>query len=193
MGKSYACRKDSRDSDNYPTPCSLVWVASRLIEDFFEKTQDILEPCCGIGQISKQVAAMGYNVVENDIRDNNGLDYLQSDFREPQVITNPPFCMFDDFINKAKSHAHSVMSIGRLNYLGTASRSGNGLWDGLCHIACFNRYVDYRTPERSDGKFHVGAMATAWFFWKRGFNGMPTMSVLDVNKYAVLGNYKASP
>lgn len=190
MGKSYACRKDSRDSDNYPTPCSLVWVASDLIKAFFDKNKQVLEPCCGNGQISKQVSQLGFDVVENDIANQGGVDYLSCDFRQTQVITNPPFCVFDDFIKKAKSHAESVISIGRLNYLGTASRNSNGLWDGLYHIACFNRYVDYRTPERSDGMFHVGAMATAWFFWRRGFSGQPTISVLDVNKYATLGNYK---
>ena len=80
--------------------------------------------------------------------------------------------------------------IGRLNYFGTCSRYQSGIWKNLKAIYCFNRYVDYRTPSRTDGLFCVGGMATAWFLWDKNYVGDPIIKILDVQRYAKLGNYK---
>ena len=82
------------------------------------------------------------------------------------------------------------MMIGRLNYLGTQSRLNKWIWNNLKMILPFSRYVDYQTPYRDDGFFHVGAMATAWFLWDMDYYGKPTVEFIDVNKYAKLGNYR---
>ncbi len=72
-----------------------------------------------------------------------------------------------------------------MNYFGTTTRLSKGLWEGLKSVYW---YVDYRTPEREDGLFHVGAMSTAWFVWEKGFSSPPTIHFLRVQKYAKLGN-----
>ena len=106
------------------------------------------------------------------------------------VITNPPFSLWDKFVVKAKSHCKKFMFIGRLNYFGTNNRFQSGLWKNLKAVYPFNRYVDYQTPYREDGLFHVGAMATAWFLWDMKYIGEPKIRVLDIQKYAKLGNFK---
>lgn len=190
VGKAYANKKgkDSRPKgDFYPTPKSLIWVAKTVIQNEFCLAEDVLEPCFGGGAISDELKKMGYNVVENDLF-TGGVDYLQNKFEQTQVITNPPFSLWNEFVEKAKREATKVMMIGRLNYFGTTSRLKNGLWKELKTIYCFDRYVDYRTPERKDGMFHVGAMATGWFIWERGFIGNPSVLFLSVQPYATLGN-----
>lgn len=187
MGKAYAHRVDHRPlGDLYSTPKSLVWVASDIINAEF--SGPILEPCYGLGAISKELVKMGYTVKENDI--SNGVDYLTGTFTESEVITNPPFYLWDFFLEKAKTHAKKIMFIGRLNYLGTNSRYKSGIWNNLKAMYCFNRYVDYRTPYREDGHFHVGAMATAWFLWDMNYVGLPVMGILDVQQFATRGNFK---
>jgi hypothetical protein len=193
MGKAYASSKKKQDrpeGDFYPTPKSLVWVAEEIIRAEFDTRVKTLEPCCGNGAISQELKAFGYKVCENDLHA-GGVDYLTTAFPQTQVITNPPFSDWDAFVIKAKSEAEKVMMIGRLNYFGTNSRLVSGIWKGLKAVYCFDRYVDYRTPERLDGCFHVGAMATAWFIWERGYRRKPTLDVLSVQDFAKLGAYKA--
>jgi hypothetical protein len=119
-----------------------------------------------------------------------GLDYLLTSFDFAQIITNPPFNLWDDFVLKAKKETEKLLVIGRLNYFGTTSRFNNGIWNNLKSVHCFNRYIDYRTPLRNDGLFNVGAMATAWFLWDSNYEGTPELNFLDVQNYAKLGNIK---
>lgn len=190
-GKAYANRKRKADrppGDFYVTPRSLVWVAKKYIEEVFHKFQIILDPCCGSGAISEEVQKLGYTVKQNDLYRNKGVDYLARNWADKQVIANPPFSQWDAFVMNAKAHAERVMLIGRLNYLGTHKRNTTGVWGNLKYVLCFDRYVDYRTPPRPDGHFHVGAMATAWFVWDCNYSDSPMIKILDVQKYATLGN-----
>ena len=190
MGKAYANKKPEKErpeGDFYPTPKSLVWVAENMIKKELCKNEVVFEPCCGNGMISSEIKKFGYNVIENDLYRNGGVDYLNTSFDYPQIITNPPFSLWDEFAVKAKKEAHKVIFIGRVNYFGTTARLSNGLWNELKAVYFFDRYIDYRTPERNDGLFSVGAMATAWFVWERGYSPAPTMHFLSVQKYAKLG------
>jgi hypothetical protein len=193
MGKAYANRKSTEnrpEGDFYSTPKSLIWVAKPFIEIEMDKHQAVLEPCFGDGAISQEVESLGYSVTKNDLF-RGGVDYITNDFYEKQVITNPPFSLWDAFVNKAKSHAKKILVIGRLNYFGTQGRLENHMWDNLKAVYCFSRYVDYQTPYREDGHFHVGAMATAWFLWDMEYTEKPTIGFIDVQQYATLGNYKS--
>ncbi|HPA48144.1 MAG TPA: hypothetical protein PK395_20440 [bacterium] len=190
MGKAYANRKlkkERPEGDFYVTPSSLVWVAKDVILQEFSLGLAILEPCCGRGGISRELERLGFTVVENDLF-YGGVDYLNTNFSYSQIIMNPPFSLWDDFVRKAKREATKIMVIGRLNYFGTCSRLKSGLWNELKSIYCFDRYVDYRTGERKDGLFHVGAMATGWFIWEKGYLGHPSLHYLSVQNYARLGN-----
>jgi hypothetical protein len=190
MGKAYAHRTGNSIGDLYSTPKSLVLVAKDIITTEFPLAETILEPCYGEGSISEELERLGYTTAVNDLY-RGGIDYL-----EPQaltshkyVITNPPFSLWDKFTLKAKTHAHKIMLIGRLNYLGTNTRYKNGLWTNLKAIYPFNRYVDYQTPYRTDGLFHVGAMTTAWFLWDVEYESPPIIQILNTQQYAKLGNY----
>jgi len=194
-GKAYAnCKSvnDRREGDFYATPKSLIWVAKGIIYQEFPLDQPILEPCSGKNSISDELIKMGYAVVINDLY-NDGIDYLLfNQFIEYKyIITNPPFSLWDEFIFKAKSHVNKLLSIGRLNYLGTNNRFLSGIWNNLKSIYTFNRYVDYQTLPRDDGLFNVGAMATGWFLWDKDYSDAPTIHILDVQKYAQLGNFKS--
>jgi len=189
-GKAYANKKKYNErpvGDFYSTPKSLIWSASDIIGENFGVYNTILEPCDGEGAISTELRKMGFNVITNDLY-KGGCDYLTNEWDELPIITNPPFSNWDNFIKKMKSHSPKFLVIGRLNYFGTNSRYQDNIWDGLGKVWCFTRYVDYQTPYREDGMFHVGAMATGWFLWD-GSNDK-TLNFLDVQKWAKLGFYK---
>jgi hypothetical protein len=196
-GKDYLSRKNRPEGDFYPTPKSLAWVAEKIIKREFQD-KIIFDPCAGEFQLAEEIEKMSYSVPSNDLYNDKcvwKIDYTDmvnsyTHLHFDQVIANPPFSLWDEFVLKAKMHCKKFMFIGRLNYFGTQSRLKKEIWEGLKGFYPFSRYVDYRTPPREDGHFHVGGMATAWFLWEDGYSGKKDFDILDVQKYATLGNYK---
>lgn len=206
-GKAFHNRKSKEqrpEGDFYSSQPSLIWVAWPLIKKEFKRNL-ILEPCSGMGALSDTLRQ--YCAVET-----NDLFYQQACFHEDyletnifknhkQIITNPPFSKWDDFVLKAKTHCEKFMFIGKANFYGAASRSlipefplekekkRKEIWKNIKHVAFFNRYIDYQTPYRQDGLFHLGGLQTAWFLWEVGFTDIPTFSILDIDRYAKLGQY----
>lgn len=174
--------------DFYATPRSLLWVASTLLATEFDKTLPILDPCAGEGAISDELAKLGYTVHTNDLYF-GGVDYLTNSWTEQQVIMNPPFSLWDEFVWQAKTHARKILAIGKLSYLATQGRLKNNTWQHLKCIYCFNRCVDFQTPMRTDGCFYNGGIATGWFLWDDTYTAKPTLDILDVQAYATLGKF----
>jgi hypothetical protein len=73
----------------------------------------IWEPACGTGEISIVLQEYGHNVVSTDLRytgfGNGGIDYLnETGISVNAIITNPPFCISEQFIRKAIKEAEIV-------------------------------------------------------------------------------------
>jgi hypothetical protein len=152
---------------------------------------DILEPASGDGALVNRLREHGHQQVEYHDLYRDGVDFLTYQTPHDWIITNPPFSQFDEFVLHAKELAPKVLFIGKLNFLGAYKRGTEGVWDNLSHIWVFNRMVDYRTPTRGDGLFHVGNLVTGWFLWDRDhLDKKWEMSILDVQPYAKLGQYK---
>ena len=200
-GKSYACKDKKehqlRPGDHYPTPKSLVWSAKDLFLKVIPTWEEITEPCCGNGLITTALKDIGYKrIIENDLI-NKRTDILHKDcmdydlsWSSNNVITNFPFSAWDECVINflQKPELENLITIGRLNYLSTNSRFQKGLWEHLKEVWIFNRYIDYRTPERADGNFNVGAMATGWFWFTKEKVDAPVIRFVDVQQYATLGN-----
>jgi hypothetical protein len=175
-------------SDFYTTPRSLVWVAKPILQTEFDPLLCTLDPCSGDGAISDELKKLGHKVSTNDLY-RGGVDYLKNTFVETQVIMNPPFSLWDEFIGHAKTHARKILSIGRLNCFGAYKRHRQGLWNHLKAVYCFNRCIDYRTPPRLDGKFYHSGFTTGWFLWDIQYTGKPILEILDVQPYCTLGKF----
>lgn len=195
-GKAYANRKPKNErpkGDLYHTPKSLVWVAEDIIKKEFKK-KTILDPCCGHFSMSREIEKLGYKVILNDLYSETvfNKDYTKQDFfnREKYIITNPPFSLFDKFVIKAKTHCKKFMFIGKTDFFSAHKRNKTGLWNNLKAVYIFDRKIDLQTPLREDGLFHVGMANHAWFLWDMKYKGKPTIEILDVQKYAKLGQFK---
>lgn len=203
-GKSYACRNleenKKHPGDYYCTPISLVTCAKELFESVLPTKAIITEPCCGNGQIVKGLKSLGFErFIENDLY-NERTDILHNDilttdldkWASKYVVTNFPFCKWDECVKAflAKEELEVLITIGRLNYLSTQSRLESGIFKHLKEIWVFSRYVDYRTEEREDGLFYVGAMASGFFYFTKEKISAPVIRFVDVQKYAALGNVK---
>jgi len=192
MGKAYANRKQEKDrpeSDYYVTPKSLVWELIATGE--LDKSKLIYDPCTGDERsLAKALINDGFTVEEDDLR-TTGKDFLKCTKEYPQIVENPPFSLFDEFVLKSKELAPRAIILGKTNFFGAYNRWNNGVWKNLKHLYIFNRQCDYRTPDREDGLFHVGNLITSWMVFDRDWeaNWWRT-SIIDVQKYAKLGGFK---
>ena len=185
-GKAYANRKPESkrpSNDFYPTPSCMVkaLIESDLFNEFVDA--DIYDPCCGKCAIGDVLREYGFkNIVEKDIV--YGDDFLAdwTDNTCDFVIMNPPFKLFDKFVEKAKRIADRVYCVGKMNFFGAHNRNINGLWNNLEWVLPFDRQIAFDKPE-VDGKVECGMMVTGWFIWNKNYEGFPKIKVLDMQKY----------
>lgn len=88
-------------SDFYPTPPE----ATIALMNFLKLPLDtvIWEPACGENHMVNTMTDCGYKVIGTDI--NSGTDFLKAKCEECDwIITNPPFSLSEEFINKCIEH-----------------------------------------------------------------------------------------
>lgn len=196
MGKSYACRRTQNlldslhASDFYETPHSIWWEFLKSGE--LEGIKQIFEPCAGNGATSKVFTEKGFDVTSKDIKD--GFDFLKDDYKEGEfecVLTNPPFSLFDEIVNKAKFVASKkVVMIGKTNFLGAYSRYKSDFFKGCSAIYVLNRQIDYQFPVQDNGDVGVGCLVSCVYVWTKGYEGDPVVRFLNMQPYCKLGSYE---
>ncbi len=214
-GSTYASRRSALnrpEGDFYATPASLAWslldnVEIPLIKAWEKKKRFLskpapkpvfVDPAVGDGALLRAFEARGFLGRGSDLYPAEG--YLHRDFLEHPIgfnpsreilCFNPPFSLFDEFITRAKEIAPYFITLGRVNFFGTHGRNRDGLWKNLKSVHVFDRMVDYRTPARDDGHFHLGALVTCWMVFDRTWTKPYwETSLLDVQDYATLGPFK---
>lgn len=186
MGKAYSNRKPECErpaNDFYPTPTCMT--KELIFSGLFAENREveIYDPCSGKYAIGNVLREFGYkNLVEKDLM--YGQDFLSdySDNCYDILIMNPPFKLFNPFVEKAKRIADKVYCIGKMNFFGAHDRNVNGLWEHLEWVLPFDRQISFDKPE-VDGKVECGMMITGWFIWNKNYNGFPKIKVLDMQKY----------
>ena len=105
------------DKEFYPTPGYTV--DSILSEIDFSKVSSFREPCRGGGIIFDKIDVSYKDYFELS----EGLDYLKSyACRVDLILTNPPFSLAKEFIQKAIGESDTVCMLQRVNYLGSLGR-----------------------------------------------------------------------
>lgn len=93
-----------KDNDFYPTPDYAI----DYILDNVKFDGNVWEPSCGDGAISKKLIEHGYVVRSDDLNDygygNTGLNFLETNNVEDNIITNPPFNISTEYAIKALKH-----------------------------------------------------------------------------------------
>lgn len=207
MGKAYANRKKKSErptNDFYPTPRCMVRELLDANDEFlggriFTERNDsdrILDPCCGKYAIGNTIRNHNenlshLNIIERDLiygddflpRDENKKVIL-GDEHYDAIIMNPPFSLFDDFVEKSKRIADRVYCIGKINFFGAHDRNVNGLWEHLEWVLPFDRQIAFDKAEHEDGTVEMGMLVSCWFIWDKYYHGYPKIKPLDMQKYA---------
>jgi hypothetical protein len=190
-GKNFSTNNSSgkrKKSDFYETPYSITRHLLN-VEDFDYKLT-ICEPACGDGAIVKVLQEKTNNVVFYDIEKNFLTEIEQYDY----IITNPPFSISYEFIQKAKIVAKKKFAfLLPLSYLHGKKRYDDIYSDKdypLKKVYVFTRYPMLGEKLREDGKYNTGMMVYAWFIFEKGYDGPSIIDWIDNNSDVLSKNDK---
>lgn len=174
-------RHEDKDSlDDFPTP---PWATRALLrymtEHYFDIGETCREPAANRGYMAKTLEEVFASVEASDVYD-YGIgypvkDFLHDDFKKVDwTITNPPFVLAMEFINKALNTSNlGVAVILRIAFLEGKKRYLELFKDNPpSHVLQFVERVPMvkgrYDPDASS------ATAYAWFIWDNNFIGEPT-------------------
>ena len=170
------------DNDYYATP-------ENGTTSLFENEQfqgEIWECACGEGHMSEVIKRYNQNVYSTDlIYRGYGIgevDFLSSQRETDNVITNPPFSLFQEFAQKALSISKNKVALfGKLQALEGYKRASFIEKSPLETVYVFKKRINpMRNGKDCDenGKKWASTMAFAWFVWRKGYEGLPQIKWL---------------
>lgn len=146
---------------------------------------DILEPACGQGHISKTLKELlpNFNVVSTDLIDRGygqgGIDFLKHDYGRTfnTVLTNPPFSLAKEFIEKGLEVADKyVIMLCKIQLLEGVKRQDLFKNTPLKYVYVHTtRQATWKGGQELDpnGKRWATTMCLAWFVWDKEYTGEP--------------------
>lgn len=180
------------ENDYYATPFNATEALLNALNESGDTLSGdlILEPSAGEGHIVKVLKDFyPYNeIVANDIAYrssrlgidvNGGIDFLNY---EPHrkfdtIITNPPFALAQEFIEKALELSnHYVIMFAKIQLLEGDKRRKMFDNSPLKYVYVFSKRVNpLRNGEATDenGKPWASTMCFAWFVWEKDYEGEP--------------------
>lgn len=173
-----------RVNNDYYATHPLSTKAILLKEEIFYPA---LEPSCGEGHISK---LLNGDVTSNDLiyrgYGNGGIDFLGwcPDRKYKTIITNPPFSLFTEFMEKSINIAtKKVLLFGKLQALEGKKRADKMEKTPLKCVYVFkSRQQPLRNGSNIDEltgkKMASSTMAFAWFVWEIEYRGEPIIKWL---------------
>jgi hypothetical protein len=166
---------DREENDFYPTPES----ATKSLLDAIRLDGNIWECACGNGAMSKVLMANGYDVYSSDLINRGfgetGIDFLKSERKADNIVTNPPFNLSTEFTLKAFELAkHKVIMLSKISYLeGIKRRNLIFNQNKLEKVLIFSKRVPFK--KASSNTLAGGLMAFGWFIYDVNYNGKPTI------------------
>ncbi len=176
------------DNDFYATPIEVT----EAILNKIKLKGSILEPAAGQGHISKVLKEYyPYNeIISTDLIQREekfgipirgGIDFLAYEFNRKfdNIITNPPFCFIQEFIEKALRLSNDkVIIFAKIQLLESEKRRKMFDESPLKYIYVFTNRVN---PLRNGNEFNEkgekwsSTICFAWFVWEHGYEGEPVV------------------
>lgn len=175
--------RDKHISDYYVTPIDKInefLGVFQKYENIFLKDVMVLDPCAGGDIINEMSYPTALNIFNKnlkidtlDIREDSRAkvkgDFLKLDAKDKYdvIITNPPFNISLDIINKALDDVKDggfVIMLLRLNYFGGKVRKN--LWENNMPKYCFvhNRRISFLDNGKTD------SIEYCHMVWQKGYN-----------------------
>jgi hypothetical protein len=164
-------RADLDGPDFYPTP---AWATFALMDNEPFRG-DVWECACGDGAMSTIIEDAGHRVTSSDLYDRGfgeiGHNFLTTDRRHENIITNPPFHSAEGFVASGlKSANRKFALLMRLAFLEGANRARTIFHHAPpSRVWVFSeRITFYMKGAQVAGS---GTTAYAWFVWDKDYIG----------------------
>ena len=177
-GNARAALSERKD-DLYETPPEAVHALVRV-----ENIPHLVwEPACGPGSIARTLRQYGHAVHATDLvdyyspdQDEHGLDFLfpEPDAYSPAIVTNPPFKLAEQFVERALECAPLIFMLLRLAFLTSEKRTNILEHSGLARVHVFRKRLPMMHRDGWEGPKASSSMDFAWFVWDRSYYG-PTI------------------
>jgi len=161
--------------DFYPTPRR----ATEALINAEKFKGKIWEPACGDGAISTVLEQYKFKVVSSELYDRGygetGVDFLkQTKPRAPNIITNPPFKLAEEFVWHALSLTTSkVAMLCRVAWLEGQKRRHMFLGTPLARVHVFSSRLGMARngdPRYAEAAAKGGMVAFAWYVWDHDYS-----------------------
>lgn len=175
MSKSANARAKEREKhDYYAThPIAIDCLVSEV-----QLNHNVWECACGGGHLSKRLEELGHEVYSTDLVD-RGYGVATMDFLEftgtysGDIVTNPPFKFFEEFLEKGLSilsSGNTLALLGKVQILEGQKRGKFFKVNPPKYVLVFSK----RLPCAINGdfsNFSDGMQAYAWYVFEKGYQG----------------------
>jgi hypothetical protein len=170
-------RADLDGPDFYPTP---RWATIALMDN--ERFNgEVWECACGDGAMAEVIAGFGNPVISSDLYDRGygetGHDFMTTERRHSNIITNPPFNSAEGFVARGLQAADRKFALLlRLAFLESAHRANTIFHKSPpSRVWVFSeRITFYMKGAQVAGS---GTTAYAWFVWDKDHTGRTELEV----------------
>ena len=181
LGASNHSDVEREANDFYATdPNTLEILLSKLYKDNIKLHDTIIEPCCGMGHLSKVLEGYGYKVYSYDLVDRGygttGVDFLKQNFTGMfDILTNPPYKYAQEFVEHSidmlENGCYCIMLL-KIQFLeGQARRKLFDKHPPKYIYVNSTRQTCYINGDMS--KKMSSASCYCWFVWEKGYTGEP--------------------
>ena len=171
-----------RGEDCYETPPEAVYALMQVEQ----LPKWIWEPAAGPGSIVRVLRAAGHIVTASDLHDYGcldcafGIDFLALKENPTRlypgaILTNPPYQLAQQFVEKALEKSLLVIMLLRLAFFESEKRRKILEESGLARIHVFRNRLPMMHRKGWNGKKASSAIPFAWFVWERGYQGPTTI------------------
>ena len=171
LGASNHSTKKRMDNDFYSTPP--IATLELLKREQFNGS--ILECACGTGAISKVLKEnIDNEVISKDLIDRNygeaGKDFLNETTVYDNIITNPPFNLAVEFVEKALELSNNkVAFLMRIQFLEGKKRKLLFDKNPPSRVYVFSYRLPYLRGDEEQPE--TSAMCLCWFVWDKNYKG----------------------
>jgi hypothetical protein len=164
---------ERKERDLYETP---AWVTEALLSHLPspDEIPNVLEPACGSGKMVAVLELAGYNVHGDDIE--TGADFLNFNWEYNglwnAIITNPPYELAREFIEKALASTDHVAMLLRTDFDHAKTRASLfGDCPQFAKKVVLTRRIKWFEDSKGSPSFNH-----AWFIWDHAHQGAPTLA-----------------
>ena len=154
---------ERKERDLYETP---EWVTECLLPHIPRRVRRIWEPACATGKMVAPLRAAGFDVTGTDIDQGLHGDFLRARVESDAIVTNPPYALAKQFIERALDLADFVAMLLRTDYDHAKTRR---------HLFADNPAFSKKLVLTTRIRWFEGGKSPsfnhAWFVWDKNHTG----------------------